>query len=129
MRVAAAEFEGGGQAIDKIDRARLTDAADDFQMQHLLAEWGTSRLGLQVVRNDRNRGFVASCNRGAAVAKSDFLIFLNDGTGRFTIVLFPVFIAAAARLHSMRSVAVVCACFVPFLMLFLFQFARWRPVL
>ena len=52
-----------------------------------------------------------------------------DGTGRFTVVLFPVFIAAATRLPSARSVAVVCACFVPFLMLFLFQFARWRPVL
>jgi hypothetical protein len=52
-----------------------------------------------------------------------------DGTGRFTVVLFPVFIAAAMRLHRMTSVAAVCAGFVPFLLLFLFQFARWRPVL
>lgn len=52
-----------------------------------------------------------------------------DGTGRFTVALFPVFIAAAMRLRTAASAAVVCACFAPFLLLFLFQFARWRPVL
>lgn len=52
-----------------------------------------------------------------------------DGTGRFTVALFPVFIAAAMRLRTAASVAAVSACFAPFLLLFLFQFARWRPVL
>jgi hypothetical protein len=52
-----------------------------------------------------------------------------DGTGRFTVALFPVFIAAAMRIKTMPAVAAVCAFFAPFLVLFLFQFARWRPVL
>jgi hypothetical protein len=52
-----------------------------------------------------------------------------DGTGRFTAVLFPVFIAAATRLRSRLAVAAVCAFCAPFLLLFVFQFARWRPVL
>ena len=52
-----------------------------------------------------------------------------DGTGRFTVALFPVFIAAAMRLRTIASVVAVCALFAPFLLLFLFQFARWRPVL
>lgn len=51
-----------------------------------------------------------------------------DGTGRFTIALFPVFIAAAAWLNTATLVA-VNAFFAPFALLFLFQFARWRPVL
>jgi hypothetical protein len=52
-----------------------------------------------------------------------------DGTGRFTSVLFPVFIAAAMLLKNPTAVAAVCAFFAPFLLLFLLQFARWRPVL
>ena len=32
------------------------------------------------MRNAQNRGFVASCNRGARTAKGDILIFLNDDT-------------------------------------------------
>ena len=52
-----------------------------------------------------------------------------DGTGRFTVALFPVFIAAAMQIRTMPAVAGVSAFFAPFLLLFLFQFARWRPVL
>ena len=52
-----------------------------------------------------------------------------DGTGRFTVALFPVFIAAATRVRTMPAVAAAGVVFAPFLLLFLFQFARWRPVL
>jgi hypothetical protein len=52
-----------------------------------------------------------------------------DGTGRFTVALFPVFIAAAMQFKTPAAAAAVCACLAPFLLLFLFQFARWRPVL
>lgn len=52
-----------------------------------------------------------------------------DGMGRFTAVLFPVFIAAALLIRSRAGLVAVCAFFTPFLLLFMSQFARWRPVL
>lgn len=52
-----------------------------------------------------------------------------DGTGRFTAVLFPVFIALAMLLRSRAAFLAVCALFVPFLILFFAQFARWKQVL
>jgi Mannosyltransferase (PIG-V) len=52
-----------------------------------------------------------------------------DGTGRFTAVLFPVFIAMAMLLRSRTAFLAVCVVFVPFLILFFAQFARWKQVL
>jgi hypothetical protein len=52
-----------------------------------------------------------------------------DGTGRFTAVLFPVFIGVAMMLRSRTAFLAVCAVFVPFLLVFFAQFARWRQVL
>lgn len=52
-----------------------------------------------------------------------------DGTGRFTAVLFPVFIGLAMMLRSRAAFFAVCAVFVPFLLLFFAQFARWKQVL
>ncbi len=52
-----------------------------------------------------------------------------DGTGRFTSVLFPVFIALAMAVRSRAAFAAVCMVFVPYLLLFFAQFARWRQVL
>jgi hypothetical protein len=52
-----------------------------------------------------------------------------DGTGRFTAVLFPVFIGLAMLLRSRAAFLAACAVFVPFLLLFFAQFARWRQVL
>ena len=52
-----------------------------------------------------------------------------DGVGRFTTVLFPLFIALALLLRKRAAFVAVCAFFVPFLFLFFGQFARWRMVL
>jgi hypothetical protein len=52
-----------------------------------------------------------------------------DGTGRFTAVLFPVFIAFAMMLRSRKAFLAVCAVLMPFLLFFFAQFARWRQVL
>src|SRR3954451_17341299 len=43
----------------------------------LLAGYGDR---IRVVRHERNRGFAASCNDGAAVALGRFLVFLNNDT-------------------------------------------------
>jgi GT2 family glycosyltransferase len=58
----------------------VVDDGSGADMQALFEEWQTSRAHFKVVRNARNRGFVASCNRGARTAKSDILVFLNDDT-------------------------------------------------
>ena len=36
--------------------------------------------GLRYARNARNRGFVGSCNAGAAMARGEFIVFLNNDT-------------------------------------------------
>lgn len=52
-----------------------------------------------------------------------------DGVGRFTAVLFPVFISLAMLLRSRRAFVIACVACLPFLLLFFAQFARWRQVL
>ena len=52
-----------------------------------------------------------------------------DGVGRFTAVLFPVFISLAMLLRSRAAFVAVCLASLPFLLLFFAQFARWRQVL
>jgi hypothetical protein len=52
-----------------------------------------------------------------------------DGMGRFTAALFPVFIALAIYvLRSRTALVAMCVAFVPFLLLFLGGFVRWRAV-
>lgn len=38
---------------------------------------------LQIIANSENRGFAAACNQGAAIANSEFLLFLNPDTRLF----------------------------------------------
>jgi hypothetical protein len=52
-----------------------------------------------------------------------------DGIGRFTLVLFPVFISLAMVLRNRTAFIAVCLGSLPFLLLFFAQFARWRQVL
>ena len=52
-----------------------------------------------------------------------------DGVGRFTAVLFPVFISLAMLLRNRKAFVVVCLASLPLLLLFFAQFARWRQVL
>ena len=52
-----------------------------------------------------------------------------DGVGRFTAVLFPVFISLAMLLRNRAVFVAVCIASLPFLLLFFAQFARWRQVL
>jgi GT2 family glycosyltransferase len=58
----------------------VVDDGSGAEMQAMLDEWKTAMPYLRVIRNAQNRGFVASCNRGARAAKADILVFLNDDT-------------------------------------------------
>jgi GT2 family glycosyltransferase len=60
----------------------VVDDASGERTKALLREWESaqSRLNLKVVENRSNSGFTESCNRGAATAHGEFLVFLNDDT-------------------------------------------------
>jgi hypothetical protein len=124
----------------------------DFQ--YFLRDWGTSCSGIADCVRDfeptrrslgiwymalipLSLGLVLQARRSlgpgltAWVVLSVLMALVNglDGTGRFTSVLFPVFIAMAMLLRSRTAFLTVCAVFIPFLILFFAQFARWRQVL
>ena len=44
------------------------------------AEYLAACSGLTVLRNPENSGFIDTCNRGAAEARAEFLVFLNNDT-------------------------------------------------
>jgi GT2 family glycosyltransferase len=52
----------------------VVDDASTDETSQILAD----AKGLAYLRNDQNLGFIASCNRGAAVARGDYLLFLNN---------------------------------------------------
>jgi GT2 family glycosyltransferase/SAM-dependent methyltransferase/glycosyltransferase involved in cell wall biosynthesis len=54
----------------------VVDDASSDDTENLLSR-GTN---IRVVRNRKNLGFLASCNRGASMAKGHFLVFLNNDT-------------------------------------------------
>ena len=80
-----------------------------------------------VLRSARTLGVAAT-----AWALTSVLLALPngfDGVGRFTLVLFPVFIALAQWLRNRAAFLAFCALCLPLLLLFFAQFARWRQVL
>jgi GT2 family glycosyltransferase len=60
----------------------VVDDGSKEKTQAVLDRWeaASPRLSLKVVRNESNCGFTESCNRGAAAAEGDILVFLNDDT-------------------------------------------------
>lgn len=58
----------------------VVDDASGPQTAATLERLARAHSWLRVLRNERNEGFIASCNRGAAGARGDFLVFLNDDT-------------------------------------------------
>ena len=65
------EFRGAIVVVD--------DASTD-ETPERMAEVAARNTRVRALRNDVNRGFVDTCNRGAEAAEGEFLIFLNNDT-------------------------------------------------
>jgi len=58
----------------------VVDDASPDETPDRLAEIAAGDHRLIVLRNEHNLGFVGTCNRGAAAATGDYLVFLNNDT-------------------------------------------------
>jgi len=98
--------------------------------RHVLGYWYVALIPLSIASVlSASRTLGVGLTVWALVSVAMGLVNGLDGTGRFTAVLFPVFIGLAMMLRSRTAFLAVCAVFVPFLLLFFAQFARWRQVL
>lgn len=57
-----------------VDDASNEETASELRRLEDVYDW------LRVIRNERNAGFLATCNRGAEEARGEFVVFLNDDT-------------------------------------------------
>ena len=58
----------------------VVDDGGTRETEHALSDLERRYAWLRVVRNARNQGFIASCNRGAEEASGEVVVFLNDDT-------------------------------------------------
>lgn len=70
------------RSIESTDKAGVAlqrvCVVDDVSTDDSLHEIGNFRLPLQLILNDKRRGYGSSCNRGAAQSHADYLLFLNS---------------------------------------------------
>jgi GT2 family glycosyltransferase len=75
----------------------IVDDGGTPDTQRVLRELEQRHAWLRVVRNAKNQGFIAACNRGAEEASGDVLVFLNDDTIPLPGWLYPLLRTFRAR--------------------------------
>ena len=58
----------------------VVDDGGTRETENALSDLERRYAWLRVIRNTRNQGFIASCNRGAREASGEVVVFLNDDT-------------------------------------------------
>jgi len=70
--------------LDSLARARVDTPFEVIVVDDQSSDDTPDRLrgvaGLRLLRNEENQGFIRSCNRGAAEAEGDYVLFLNNDT-------------------------------------------------
>lgn len=89
---------------DAVTIARVTVVDNDSSDRSANAVEDVS-LPLELIRNSRNIGFAAACNRGAADSTADYLLFLNPDTR-----LFPDTLAAVTAFMESEQAAGIGIC-------------------
>jgi O-antigen biosynthesis protein len=78
---AAFTFRCLGSLMREIDVGEteiiVVDNASTDETPQVLSQFGDL---VRVMRNEENRGFVDACNQGAAAARGNYLVFLNNDT-------------------------------------------------
>ncbi len=77
-------LEHTGACLQSIARAHCETPFEVIVVDDESSDDTADRLpdvhGLRYLRNDRNQGFIRSCNRGAGLATGDYVLFLNNDT-------------------------------------------------
>jgi len=68
--------DDGGRSPLEYEVIVVDNGSTDWTMYLLHAMEGD----IQVIGNDRNLGFARACNQGAAAARGEYVLFLNNGT-------------------------------------------------
>ncbi|MGD1048892.1 MAG: glycosyltransferase family 2 protein [Candidatus Krumholzibacteriaceae bacterium] len=93
LDVIIVNWNAGAQLRRCLDSLARTER-DGFDLSRVVVVDNASRDGsaegldypalpLSVIRNERNEGFAAACNRGASGSRADYILFLNPDTELF----------------------------------------------
>jgi len=93
------------QCVDSLAGANKIVVIDNASTDDSATSLSASGLPLEVILNERNRGFAAACNQGATRGTSKYILFLNPDTS-----LSPNALVTAIRFMNSRAASDVAIC-------------------